>query len=462
MELWSAEKVLVKGRFEKDWGVAVDQEGMIQAVGPRAQLVAGARRVHHHPDKILLPAFVNPHHHGFDRLFRPLTDLDLPYNQLLNKVIWPLSGSTNHNLFDAVYRVALAEQAMAGVGTVGEFLYLHNGVYETGRAAFAERLIRIATDLGIRLSLVYTFFDQGAEEVRPFVQPMDLSIQEYEALAQRYGGHPLINILPGIHGLAHTSPDAVIAAAELAEKYDTPFHIQLAADQEDLKTAKVHYDTTPLRALDKMGVVNGRLVVVHGTLLEEEELNLLEEHGAAMILCPTAVMTRGARGPNTSALLNHGIPFAVASGTLPMFNSYSATEEIKMLELTQRESEETRNVLNTRMGISSLWELSTVLPSRMLGLDTSRFMPGTPADFMLVSQASPSNKPSFNDGRQPYAMNELMFGWGAQSSVSHLFVQGKTVVSNGQFAIDMTASYRLLEKKCDAFLEDIRKDAPAN
>jgi len=463
MELWSAEKVLVKGRFEKDWGVAVDNDGMVQAIGPRSHLVASARRVNHHPDKILLPAFINPHHQGFDRLFRSLTDLELSYRDLLRMAIWPLSSSVNRDLFDAVYRVALAEQALCGVGTVGEFHYLHNGCYQSGEAGFAERLIRIAIDMGLRLSLVYTFFDQGSsDQTQSFVQPMDLSLKIYHDLQERYGSHPLINLVPGIHSLEHTSPEAIIAAAKLAEQYDTPFHVRLAARKEDLETALLHYGTTPLKALEKMGVLNERLVAIHGTLLDDEELAMMEKHGVSAILSPTASLAKGDRRPNTSGLLKNNIPFAVSSGGLPLFHGYSVPEEIKWLELNQREDNSRRDLLCSSMDIESLWELGTWLPAQMLGVNSSRFMPGSAADFMLISQSQACTKPAFDDGSRLSAMNELLFGWGSQIQVSHLFVQGKMVVGNGQFGVDLSQSYRMLERTCAAFLENVQKKTAAN
>jgi len=462
MELWSAERVLVKGRFEKDWGVAVESDGTIQAIGPRAQLVANAKRVHHHPDKILLPAHVNPHHHGVDRLFRPLTDLDLPYRQLVQRVIWPLSGAVNRDLFEAIYRVALAEQAVSGIGSVGEMFYMHNGCYAEGQSQFTDRLIRVALDTGVRLSLIFTFFDQGSEDVKAFIQPMDRSLEEFAALAEKHADEPLITLIPGIHSLAHTSPDAIIAAARLAEERDTKFHIQLAAGPADLETAAEQYGTTPLRALEKMGVLNERLVVVHGTHLEDEELDMLAGCGAEMILCPTANLSRGDRFPAPEGILSREIPFAVASGSLAMFNSYSVAEEVKLIELQLREATNSRNVLSTRAGVESLWSLGTTRPADMLGINASRFMPGAGADFVLLSQEIPCNKPGFNDGSRPHIMNEIMFGWGSRARVSHLCVQGKMLVENGRFKQDLSTSYRMLEKTCSAFLENVKKNAAPN
>lgn len=458
MELWSAERVLVKGKFEKDWGIAVDAEGNIHSVGPRAHLVAGARRVHHYPDKILMPAFVNPHQHGYDRLFRPLTDLKLSYADLIQKAVRPYSGSINRDIFDAVHRVVLAESALAGIGTVGEFFYLHNGAYAPGEAAFAERLIQIAVDMGVRLALVYVFLDQGAGDVKPFCAPMDVSIKEFEDLHQRFGRHPLIRLIPGIHSLAHTSSEAILAAKGLADKYDTPLHVQLAAGQSDIDAASEQYGTTPLKALQLMEVLDKRLVIINGTLLNDEEMDLIKQVGARVILCPTAALARGDQMPRAERLLPRKIPFSIASGTLPMFHGYAVPEEIKALELAQREGTQERNVLKTRMELASLFDLAGKVPANMLNLDTARFMPGAAADFLMVDVNTPASKRAFQDGSQPYIFNELLFGWGTQARVSHVFVQGKMIVANGTFLQDLSAAYRMIERQSAAFMENLSQN----
>ena len=456
--LWSAERVYVRGRFEKDWGIMVDDDGIIQSVGPRQQLVATARAVYHYPNRILLPAFINPHHHGFHRIYRGITNFNTSFQVLLDKLVWPLSHAIDNDLFDAVCRIALAEQALSGVATVGEFHYLHNGHFKNqGEARFGERLIRIATEMGMRLTLVYSFFDQGSDNASAFVQSLDVSQREFEALQEKYKDNPLINIIPGVHGLQHTSPEAIIAAAELAKKYDTRWHIQLAEREGELETSQLHYGTTPLRALDKMGVLDSRMVVINGTLLDEEELVLMREHDISIILCPSSSLSIGDDFPNTWSVLQEEIPFAVASDILGMNNNYSVADEIRWLEFSQRSLQKNMNILCSQAEIESLLELGTWLPAQMLGVNSAQLMPGSHADFMLISVSHPCARPPFNYNK--HFMNQLIFGWGSQVSVTHLMVQGKLVVRNGFLKHDLSASYRRLEQWSEAFLRTMEKSA---
>lgn len=463
MQLWCAERVFVKGRLEKDWGVLVDDDGIIQAIGPCQKLVSKARAVHHYPARILLPAFINPHHHGYLRVFRGIFDFNISYEHAAANLIRPLSHAIDNELLDAAYRVALAEQAMAGIGTVGEFHYLHNGSYkETGRARFADRIVKIALAMGLRLTLVYGFFDQGSsEQSNAFIQPLDAGLDEFLQLRKTYEKEPLISVIPGVHGLDHTSPEAIIAAAELAETHNTKWHIQLAERQWDLDSSQVQYGTSPLRALEKMGVLSERMVVINGTLLDEEELALIKKHGASVVLCPSATLAKSDEFPNTLGLLRQQIPFAIGSGGLCINNDFSVPEEIKWLEFSQRGLQKTMNVLSSQAMIDSLWDLATLLPARPLDISSAQLMPGIEADFMLISLAQSGAKPHYHNSDRHF-MNQLIFGWNAQVQVTHLMVRGRMVVKNGHLELDLTPSYQKLEQWSEAFLRTMRNSTKRN
>lgn len=460
MELWSAERVYVKGRFEKDWGVAVDDDGVIQAIGPRQHLVANAKTVHHYSTHVMLPAFINPHNHGFHRLFRGVSELDASFREMLQKLVYPLCQSIDADTFEAVYRIAMAEQALAGIGTIGEFHYLHNGMYrDPGKTRFAERLVRIASDMGLRLTLVYGFYDQGADDkARAFILPLDESVKEFEMLVEKFKNHPLVNVIPGIHGLEHTSPDAIIAAAGLAKKYDTRWHVQLAERASEINVAQTHYGCSPLRALEKMEVLDERMVIINGTVLDEDELDLLSHHGVSVVVCPTASMARGDQMPDVGSLLMREIPFSVGGDSIAMSNNYSVAEDIKLLEFYERSRQNRLDVLCTDMEIDSLWDVGTWNPAQVLGVNSAQFLPGCSADFMLVSISQPCARPYLPSGKTNHFMNQMLFGWASQVQVSHLMVQGKMVVKNGVLGQDLTDAYRHVEKFREPFLQALVRE----
>lgn len=458
MELWSAERVCIRGRFEKDWGVMLDDQGIIQAIGPRKQLVARAKSVNHYPHQILIPGFINPHHMGFHRIFRGLGDFSAPFSEIREKLVWPLSQVVDGELWEAVYRVAFAELLFNGITTVGEFFYMHHGaIKEPQPSHYAKRLIDIAVDMGLRINLVFAFFDQGMiESTRAFVQPLDASLEEFHRLRKAYENNPLVQIQPGVHSLEHTSPEAILAAAELAKKYDTPLHIQLAENESCIENSKRHYGVSPLRALEKMEILDHRIVVIHGTHLDDEELAMMKDKGIMAIVCPSASLARGGDFPNTFGLLREEVPFAVGSSSLGINNTFSIPDEIKWLEFTQRSVQKQMNVLSSQMKVNSLIELGTTLPAKVLGIEASQLMPGTPADFTLVDIVDPIYQPNFNFSGNHF-MNQLLFGWGSQIKISHVVVQGKPLVANGHLKYDLEPSLRKLDRWSELLLNFMKK-----
>ena len=438
----------------------VDDEGVIQSIGPREQLVANAKSVRQYPDHILMPAFINPHHIGFTRIFRGLFDFNAPFQELRQKLVWPLSQAIDTELFEAVYRIALAEQALSGVAAIGEFHYLHNGYFkEPGRGNFGELIISIAKEIGMRVNLVYTFFDQGASEsTKAFIQPLDTSLKEFKDLQEKYKHDPLIRIMPGIHSLEHTSSEAIIAAAELAETYDTKLHVILAERETELENAQLQYGTSPLRALQKMGILSERLVVINGTHLEDEEFGMLRELENPAIVCPTASLARGDDFPNTLGLIREEIPIAVASSTIGMSNVYAVPTEIQWLEFSQRSLQKTMNVLCSQTDINSLWELGSTNAASALDLNPALLMPGSPADFMLIRISEVGFRPHFNYNDNRF-LNQLVYGWGNQVHMTHLMIQGKMVVKNGHLNYDLGESVQKTEQWSQAVLRSMEKSA---
>ncbi len=460
MRVWSAERVFVKGRFERDWALMVDDLGIIQAVGPRRQLVSKASQVIHYPQAAILPSFINPHHHGFHAVFRGIADQVSSYDELLHRLMWPLSRVIDIDLFDALYQISFAEQAISGVSTVTEFHYLHNASYRDGhKPALADRIIEIALAMGLRINLVYGFFDQGmSEDTEAFIEPMNVSVNKFEQLLQSYGDNPMVRILPGIHGLEHTSSEAIIAAGELSKKYSLPLHVQLAERESELHTSEVQFGTTPLRALDLMGLVNERLVVINGTLLDDGELELMKTRDVQTIICPTASLARGEDAPNVYGLLKSGIPFSIGSDSVCSNNAFSPLDDIKLIEFLQRSQQSSFNILNRQAAIGTLWELATTLPAKMTNCPAGSLMPGAPADFFLVNIEGPSFRPRWNFSTEAF-MNQLVFGWGPQVSLLGLVVNGQKVVNQNLLTHgSIQKSYDRLEQWSEAFLRTVEKN----
>ena len=404
----------------------------------------------------MLPALINPHHQAFLRMFRGIFDFGGSYSHLKMRQVLPLSNTVDPELFEAVVRVSLAEQALAGVGTVGEFHYLHNGATQESHAAkYAETLIEVALSMGLRLTLIYCFFDQDpAQNAAAFHKPLDISLKEFEALRQKYSTNPLIQVIPGLRSLKNCTKEAILAASRLADKYNTRFHARLAINHQELEFVKAKYGKSPLLLLEELGVLNENLILVGGNLLSPEELSLLQSQAVPVILCPEAAQVKGDSYPKVSELLEYGVPFAVGSGEVEMSHTSCIANEIKSLEFSERIRQGTTNILCSQADIDSLWELGSWLPGQLLGNIPGQLMPGSPADFILVRRRTPSSRTKYNFMGNHF-VNELLLAWTSQIEVSHLAVQGKLLVANGAFFQDQTENQHQLAQWSGTFLSTL-------
>ena len=83
-------------------------------------------------------------------------------------------------------------------------------------------------------------------------------------------------------------------------------------------------------------------------------------------------------------------------------------------------------------------------------------MPGSPADFLIVKLAEPAIKPNFGF-KQQHFMNQLLFGWGALTQITHVFVKGAPVVRNGRLRQDISSAFSKIERWSEAFLRFMEK-----
>lgn len=452
MRVWSAERVWVRGRFEQDWALMVDEKGIIQASGPRKQLVARASHVNHYAQSAILPLWVNPHHQGFHQLFKGMAGQAKNYRDYQESLVYPFTKILDEDRFDCTYRVAFAEQVRAGVGAIGEFHYLHHAGLAAKGTTAAERIIAIAQEMGIRLTLIYALFDQGnAEKTKAFIEPLDESIRNFVRLHETFKEHPTIRVLPGVHSLTHTSAEAIVAASDLARKFHTPLHIQLGACEEDAAEAQVQYGTTPVGALERMGLLKPGLVVVHGNHLEPDEWTLLKKAGAGLVSCPGATLAKGERLPDYLEIFDLDIPMTFGSEMSSLNPSFSPAAEMMLAEHQLRRSKNQLEVF-ARRAPGMLFEFLTSMPAAMLGNREGGLMPGRPADFLCLSLAGPSYRPRWNF-HLPTFQSMLLANW-SQARVTQVFVHGSEIYSDPAYRTDkLERSYSVLDEWSAAFIQ---------
>ncbi len=420
-------------------GVAV-MGGSICATGELEKLRAQYPEapVEHWERECLMPGTVNAHNHSFQSLLRGIA-ADRPFLEWRDESLYKYSPKMRCEDIYTGALFAFAEMMKCGVTTVCDFFYLHNdGI------AGDEAVIRAAHDLGIRLVLARTMYDWDGAPAG-YVESVHDAYENTKQLMERYRGG-MVKVLPAPHSLHAATPEMVQAGAELAKSFGTPFHIHVAEERFEVEQVKKAFGTTPLRFLDKLGVVNDAMKIIHGVWLDEEEIELLGAKGGSLIYCPSSNMFLADGITDIPAYLRAGATVALGSDGACGNNRISVLEEMRMVAILQKAKTCDALCVNYR----DAYRMGTANGGRVLGEAIGRLEPDCAADFVGIALDDLSMQPLSKGGQLvPNIVYSLQ-----PTAIRHVVVNGETTFADGAFTkIDESA---LLARICETmtYLED--------
>ncbi len=412
-------------------GLLVGPDGRIEATGDAGGL-ASDNRVEH-PGAVLIPGFVNSHSHSFQVLLRGYSEQARDFRDWVDRFMYPLVEQISQEQIALGAQICFAEMLQAGTTTVGEFYYIHNGLGgEPLGNTYAREAIAAARQLGMRIVLLRTMYDQGVKPGQArFKETVDAAVAHTRELAAEFADDPLVTVAPAPHSLHGASAEMIQAGMALAEELDSPMHIHLAEQQSDLAYSMERYGTTPLRALDELGLVNDRLVLVHGCWLDQEECELLGARGRGLAYNPLTNMALGDGITPLPELLRAGV--SVSLGT-DANHKLSIPDEVRAAAFLQRVKALEMGVLTSlppRDGVSALFDMATGAGARNLGVPVGRLTACEWADFLVVDRDHPSLLPAGIDPGQAL-IDAILFSMVPQTAVRSVFVGGRIVLSEGR------------------------------
>lgn len=436
MRLFTADQVFTGGKFVADGAVLVADDGRIAAVGRRAEVDAKGAEHIDLSGHALVPGCVNAHTHSFQVLLRGSGDNAADFRDWVDAHLYPLVERLDERALVAAAELAYAEMALSGTTAVGEFFYVHRGPDGVGGNRHAAGVIEAGRRMGLRVALLRTMYDKGARPGQArFRETVPEAVDNTRALAERFSADPHVRVLPAPHSLHGASRDMIEAGAALAADLDTPFHIHLAEQRDDLAYSNELYGASPLRALDLMGVLSSRTVPVHGIWLDEGERRVLGERGGALAYNPLTNMGLGDGIANIPDLVCNGVAVALGTDANHRLNLY---DEMRAVEFLQRVSRLEMGVVpgvaaGSRGSALPLFEMGTDSGARALGLETGRLEPGLWADLVAIDLSDPSLLPGSLEGGDAL-LNAIVYSMVAQTAVRHSWVAGHPLVVDRRLA----------------------------
>ena len=293
-------RTLDRHRWEEiDDGAVLADDGLIAAVGTYDDL---SRRYPDAPvigsgNEIMLPAFVNGHHHiGLTPV--QLGSPDMPLE------LWFITRMVARNLnlyLDTLY--SAFEMIGSGITTVQHIHgWLPGPLAEV--EARSQEVIRAYRDVGMRVSFCFAVRDQNRlvyAADADFVASLPSSLQgpmtrwfdrfkmslgdNFELFRNLHGSHAndrrvRIQLAPA--NLHWCSDAALEGLAELSESYNVPMHMHLVETAYQKAFAERRGGGTALDQLARFGMLGQRMTIGHGVWLNERDIDQIAETGTCI------------------------------------------------------------------------------------------------------------------------------------------------------------------------------------
>lgn len=257
---------------------------------------------------LLLPSFVCNHAHIYSIFARGLS---LPFNpknfqDILDQMWWKLDAKLTNELTFYSGIAASYEFLLNGVTTVID--HHASGEIVGSLTSLSKAVSGVANMRGI-----YCFETSDRYNV-------DECVLENASFYKNNHSDKVAGLF-GMHASMSIS-DATLEKIATKGK-GIPLHVHVAESDMDEDDSHKKYNTTIINRFDKFGIIAPRSLIVHGVYLSEEEMKIIANRGAYMVVNTTSNMNNAVGIPSVKQYLERNILVMVGNDGL---NSNMASE----------------------------------------------------------------------------------------------------------------------------------------
>lgn len=370
--------------------------------GRIARIENGAARSEaDHAVDVLLPALANLHSHSFQRAMAGMTEFRSKGRESFwswRELMYRFLDHLTPEQYEAIAALVFMEMQEAGYASVGEFHYVHHQPGGAGYASpteLSDRVFAAANETGIGLTHLPVLYTYGGVNQEPlsggqlrFANDVGQFLWLVEACRSNLRSMPpdtRVGIAP--HSLRATSP--MDLESLLTATPDGPVHIHIAEQLKEVSDVKARLGQPPVAWLLDNADVDARWCLIHATHMTGAETIALAKSGAVAGLCPITEANLGDGVFNGATFLEHGGAFGVGSDSNVRI---SLTEELRLLEYSQRLRDMARNVLIVGEGSvgRTLFCGSAKGGAQALGRDAGEITLGKLADLVAIDRKDTS------------------------------------------------------------------------
>lgn len=399
------------------------RDGVIEAVGPSADLPATADEVVSLAGCVALPGLVNTHHHMYQTLTRAIPGAQDAELFAWLRTLYPIWAGITPEMIRVSTLTAMAELILSGCTTTSDHLYL----YPNG--ARLDDSIEAAATIGMRFHAARGSMSVGESNggLPPdgLVEDEAAILEDTQRLIETWhdpARHAMQRIVVAPCSPFSVSRDLMREAAELARSYGVSLHTHLAENDNDVTYSREKFGMTPAEYAESLGWVGPDVWHAHCVKLDAAGIDLFARTGTGVAHCPCSNMRLASGIAPIPAMREAGVPVGIAVDGSASNDSGHLLGETRQAMLLARVG-----FGPAAMSARQALEFATLGGAKVLGRDDiGALAPGMSADVV----AFPTGGIDLAGSAVHDPVASLLFC--TPQNVRHSVIDGRVVVSDGQ------------------------------
>ncbi|WEN16640.1 TRZ/ATZ family hydrolase [Rhodanobacter sp. AS-Z3] len=347
----------------------------------------------------LIPGLINSHTHNPMTLLRGLAD-DLPLMVWLQQHIWPAEAKVIGPEFvrDGV-ELAVAEMLRGGTTCANENYFFPDVIGATYRKLGFRAVVGLPV---IQFPTAWAktqdeYFERAGEVHDSFI------------------GDSLLTTAFVPHAPYTVSDESFERIRVLADQLDIPVHLHTHETAQEVEDEKAKSGLRPFQRLQKLGIVNDRLVAVHMTQLTDGEIAACAAAGVSVVHCPESNLKLASGFCPAEKLRKAGVNVAIGTDGCASNNDLDMFGEMRTAALLAKAVAGDAAAFDAAFALRA----ATLNGAKAIGLEAKigSIEVGKQADFAAVRLSDLETQPMF------HVISQLVYATG-RHQVSDVWIAG--------------------------------------
>ncbi|MBI5573953.1 MAG: putative aminohydrolase SsnA [Elusimicrobia bacterium] len=404
-------------------GGVLFEDGVIKDVGNTDEVRAKVFRVSEDKiqlkiidakKKIILPGFINTHHHLYSTFARGMYIPGTPaknFVEVLEKLWWKLDRVLTAEDIYYSSLIPLIECVKNGTTTIID--HHESQEFQVGSL---DEIQKAVEKIGIRACLCFGTSDRygkGGE-----------GLKENERFLSSLVSRPpsLVTGMVGLHAPFTVNNDTLESHAALAKKYNVGMHIHCAEDLADENDSVEKYKMRIVERLKKFGALGEKTMLIHCIHIDEKEMEIMNETKTNAVHNPESNMNNAVGCADVLTMMKKGI--TVGLGTDGM--SSDMLSQMRCAYLIHRHNKKDPRVAfceAPEMLLQNNSKIAEKIFGKKTGAPVGKIEVGSPADLIVLDYIPPTplSKDNF--------LGHLIFGI-VDATVDTTICNGKTLMKD--------------------------------